>query len=159
MKNKIIYSLCAVLVLTLSACHSSELTYKNAYNKMQEQKKQQDAPVSGAVAPVAIHQTTNSAESAIREDVNIIEGEKQLKRFNIVANSFKLKVTAEDQMDRMIDEGYKKATIVKNIQNEFFRIIIATFDEYEPALQELNKFKAKYADRKDLQNAYIMRLH
>jgi cell division septation protein DedD len=159
MKKYLILPAILLCVITLSSCHSSELSYQQTYDKIKEKKVLDSATtVSGAAKPVVVAQTNETALNIPSERLIYTSGNnKTIDSFNLIAGSFKLKVIAEDLCGRLVDMGYKKATVAFNTGNSIYRVIVATFPDFDSAQKARDEFKAKYNDQKELQGAYLLR--
>jgi hypothetical protein len=160
MKRIIALMACAVGVLLLSSCHSTEVSYKQTYDKIKEQKiVESTTAVSGAVKPQEVKQTDNETVAGItRERDNYVSGAKTMDNFGIVAGSFKLKVTAEDLCDRLVDMGYKKSSVVLNPVSSFYRVLVATYPDFDTAKTARDEFRTKHPERKEFQSAWLVML-
>lgn len=131
------------LVLALASCgKSSESAYKKAYEKAKSQEAAQrvsgnegadqvQTPVT--VAPVVTRPATqtrvvdNADNVSVRQErVSLVNG-SGLKNFSVVVGSFGLQANAEGLQQQLRDGGYN-AQIVKNENNNMFRVIATTFD-------------------------------
>jgi cell division protein FtsN len=164
MKKIILLGLCASVMVAFTSCRSSESAYKKAYEKAQQQaqaqKTAQETPVSGATAPVAVQPTTTNNDEAAanvrQEKVTVVSGDDMLKDYNVVAGSFGLKANAEGLKDYLVKQGYDSAAIAFNASNAMYRVIVATYPDYQSAKDARNSFKAKYPNRKDFQGAWLL---
>ena len=154
MKRNVFYLLIVGTVLSLSACKSSQNAYKQAYEKAvsgDEAKPVIDEPVV-AEAPV----TEDVSNVSVREEkVSVVSGDNEIKAYGIVCGSFSLKANADALRQRLIDDGYK-ALVVVNEAGRTYRVVCASFDTKEEAVAERNRFKARYPDNQDFQNAWIL---
>ena len=153
--KKTVYLLMAGAVLSLAACKSSESAYKQAYEKAvsdTEAKAAVEEPVVVA-DPVTDEDVQNV--SVREEKVSVVSGEKEIKAYGIVCGSFSLKTNADGLRERLIKDGYN-AVVVVNEAGKTYRVVCASFDTKEEAVAERRRFKAKYPDNQDFQNAWIL---
>jgi len=154
MKN-IMYLLVAGTVLSLSACKTSENAYKQAYEKAisgDENKTVVEEPVANVEAPKA----EDVSNVSVREEkVSVVTGDDDMKTYGIVCGSFSLKANADALRERLIGDGYK-AVVVVNEAGKTYRVVCASFSTKEEAVDERNKFKARYPDNQDFQGAWIL---
>lgn len=154
MKN-IMYLLVAGTVFSLSACKSSENAYKQAYEKAisgDENKTVVEEPVATVEAPKA----EDVSNVSVREEkVSVVTGDEEMRSYGIVCGSFSLKANADALRQRLIDDGYK-AVVVVNEAGKTYRVVCASFSTKEEAVDERNRFKARYPDNQDFQGAWIL---
>ena len=144
--------LCAALAMT--SCKSSESAYKKAYEKA---KAQETAPVQETQAPVNIVapvETKPVTETKVvdnmdnvqvrQENVALVSG-TGLKNFSVVVGSFSVRANADGLQAQLKDAGYD-AQIVKNENQNMYRVVAATFDSKAEAAASRNEFRAKYPD-------------
>jgi cell division protein FtsN len=155
MKKTTLSLLIGATLLLVSACKSSESAYKQAYEKAvsdSEAKTVVEEPVVEA-EPVTADDVKNV--SVREEKVSVVSGEKEIKAYGIVCGSFTLKTNADGLRDRLIKDGYN-AVVVVNEAGKTYRVVCASFDTKEEAVAERSRFKAKYPDNQDFQNAWIL---
>ena len=156
MNRKTVYLLIAGTVLSLSACKTSQNAYREAYEKAivnEEVKTVVEEPVTAAEKPVVAEDVSNV--SVREEKVSVITEGQNIKTYGIVCGSFSLKTNADDLRQRLINDGYN-AIVVVNEAGKTYRVRCASFDTKEEAVAERNKFKARYPDNQDFQNAWIL---
>jgi cell division protein FtsN len=158
MKKLLVFGMCATLLIAFSSCRSSESAYKKAYEKAKLEQKKSEAPVSGATAPVAVEQsraTESTAPANVKQEkVTVVSGDA-INDYNVVAGSFGLKANAEGLKDYLTQQGYK-AAIAFNSENAMYRVIAASYTDYQSAVQGRDSFKSKYPNRKDFQGAWVL---
>ena len=141
----IVATVCAGLVFA-SCSSSKESAYRKAYEKAkaQEQAQQAAQPVQPyAQAPVvtplveapAQQQTvvTNNNVAVRSERVSIING-SGLKAYSVVVGSFGVRANAEGLQNTLKNAGYD-AQVAYNQERNMYRVIVATFDTRESAVQ------------------------
>lgn len=153
-------SLCAVVAFT--SCKSSESAYKKAY----EQAKQQElgettetTPVEVAPAvstPVETVKVTVPAEEGVRQEkVTVVSGNDGLKEYSVVCGSFTLKANAENLRNYLITEGYHP-TVAYNAESGMYRVIVSSYSDRTSAADARDSFKAKYPNRKDFKDSWLL---
>lgn len=152
----IVATVCAGLVFA-SCSSSKESAYRKAYEKAkaQEQAQQATQPVQPyAQAPVqqaqpvqqapvvtplveapAQQQTvvTNNNVAVRSERVSIING-SGLKAYSVVVGSFGVRANAEGLQNTLKNAGYD-SQVAYNQERNMYRVIVATFDTRESAVQ------------------------
>ena len=158
MKKSVLFGLLSVL-LVFASCKSKESAYKQAYEKAKAQESAQvqvNAPVQ--VTPVATTPVTsdNYDQTPVRqEQVAAVSVTGTLKAYSVVCGSFSLQANAQGLKDYLVGEGYA-AGIVKNVDNNMFRVIIGSYDTKAEAARAREAFKVKYPSRADFQGAWIL---
>lgn len=142
------------IALALASCgKSSESAYKKAYEKAKSQEAAQRvqetqtvAPTATVVAPVTTRPATQTQVvdnvdnvSVRQERVSLING-SGLKNFSVVVGSFGLQANAEGLQQQLRDGGYN-AQIVKNEQNNMFRVVATTFDSKVEAVNSRDQIR------------------
>ena len=152
--------LCAGLCVAMAftSCKSSESAYKKAYEKAKSQEtaqqtSQQPAQSAPVVAPVTTRPVTqtqvvdnNDNVSVRQERVSLISG-NGLRNYSVVVGSFGLRANAEGLQQRLRDGGYD-AQIVKNESNNMFRVVAATFDNKNDAVNSRNSIRGTQFNEK-----------
>lgn len=147
--------LCVAMAFT--SCKSSESAYKKAYEKAKSaesaQQVQQTAQTAPVVTPVTTRPVTetrvvdnNDNVSVRQERVSLISG-SGLKNYSVVVGSFGLRANAEGLQQRLRDGGYD-AQIVKNESNNMFRVVAATFDNKNDAVNSRNSIRGTQFNEK-----------
>jgi cell division protein FtsN len=157
MKKLLLFGMCACLVVAFSSCRSSESAYKKAYEKAKAEQQKTAAPVSGATTPVAVQQPQPQAETPAnvkQEKVTVVSGDA-INDYNVIAGSFGLKANAEGLKDYLTQQGYKSA-IAFNSEKAMYRVVVASFTDYQSAAKARDDFKAKYPSRQDFQGAWVL---
>ncbi len=150
------------IVLAFSACKSSESAYKKAYEKAKQQELAEPevtAPVETTpvvAAPVETPKPSTSTAPVREEKVTVVSGaENGLKNYSVVCGSFGLKANAESLKDYLDGQGYN-AIIVFNADKATYRVVVSTFDDRDSAAQARDAFKAKYPNRNDFQESWLL---
>lgn len=160
----IVATVCAGLVFA-SCSSSKESAYRKAYEKAkaQEQAQQAAQPVQPyAQAPVqpvqqapvvtpmvespAQQQTvvTNNNVAVRSERVSVING-SGLKAYSVVVGSFGVRANAEGLQSTLKNAGYD-AQVAYNQERNMYRVIVATFDTRESAVQCKQSLLGTYPD-------------
>ena len=161
MKKLVVLGMGACMVLAFASCKSSESAYKKAYEKAKQQElaePQVEAPVEVTpvvTAPVAAKKATDNANGVRQEKVTVVSGVDALKDYSVVCGSFGLKANAEGLKDFLDADGYN-ATIAFNAEKAMYRVIVNTFADRSAAAQARDAFKAKYPNRKDFQESWLL---
>ncbi len=156
MKSRIwLFGLVLSVLFSLGSCKSKESAYKAAYEKAKEKEMQETttAPVT-EVTPVEKSKpatTTTYSANVQKEKVTIVDG-SGLKRFSVVIGSFKLKTNALSLKTRMQKDGYN--VIIAQNEQQYYRVIVASFDDKAAAAQERDSVKSKYSP--DFQDAWLL---
>lgn len=155
MKKFLTFGILLAILVTFSACHSTEHAYKSAYDKVKQIQKDTMA-ISGAVKPTVVVEQPKEvkAQDVPREQVTLIVG-KKLDFYNVIVNSFKLRVTAEDLQERLVKDGYKDASVIFDKVASYYRVVLSTHHDFDSAVKSRNDFMAKFSNRKDFQNTWI----
>jgi len=147
--------LCVAMAFT--SCKSSESAYKKAYEKAKSAESAQQVQQTAQTAPVVTPVTTrpvnetrvvdnNDNVSVRQERVSLISG-NGLKSYSVVVGSFGLRANAEGLQQRLRDGGYD-AQIVKNESNNMFRVVAATFDNKNDAVNSRNSIRGSQYNEK-----------
>lgn len=160
----IVATVCAGLVFA-SCSSSKESAYRKAYEKAkaQEQAQQAAQPVQpyaqASVQPVqqapvvtpmvespAQQQTvvTNNNVAVRSERVSVING-SGLKAYSVVVGSFGVRANAEGLQSTLKNAGYD-AQVAYNQERNMYRVIVATFDTRESAVQCKQSLLGTYPD-------------
>lgn len=154
MKHSFVLGAALCVALSLVSCKSSESAYKKAYDKAKSQQtaaqvptQQQTVTQPTTVVPVKTVTTTTTPaatnESARTENVTLVNG-AGLKAYSVVVGSFGVKANADNLQAKLKAAGYA-AQIAKN-PNGMFRVIAATFDDLNSAVQSRNTLRSQYQD-------------
>lgn len=148
------------IALSFTACKSSESAYKKAY----EQAKQQELVETEVTAPIEVtpvyvpeEKEEKPVHSAnVREEkVTVVSGQDLLKEYSVVCGSFGVKDNA-DRLKSFLDaEGYD-ATIAYNAERGMYRVIVNTFSDRASAERARDAFKARYPQRDDFQESWLL---
>ena len=154
MKHSFVLGAALCVALSLVSCKSSESAYKKAYDKAKSQQtaaqvptQQQTVTQPTTVVPVKTVTTTTTPaatnESARTENVTLVNG-AGLKAYSVVVGSFGVKANADNLQAKLKAAGYA-AQIAKN-PNGMFRVIAASFDVLNSAVQSRNTLRSQYQD-------------
>lgn len=160
MKKLLVLGMGLCVVFAFTSCKSSESAYKKAYEKAKQQElaePQVTEPVDVTpvvTAPVEAPKTTSTAPVR-QEKVTVVSGVDGMKAYSVVCGSFGLKANAEGLKDWLDGQGYS-AIIAFNPDRAMYRVIVLTFDDRAAAADARDAFKAKYPNRKDFQEAWIL---
>jgi cell division protein FtsN len=141
------------MAIAFTSCKSSESAYKKAYEKAKSQEaaqQSQDAQdgvetTAPVVAPVQTRpanetSTANVENVPVRQErVSLVNG-KGLKSFSVVVGSFSQMTNAEGLQKQLVAAGYD-AQIVRNGENNMYRVISATFDSKADAVKSRDNIK------------------
>lgn len=163
MKKLLVLGMGLCVVFAFTSCKSSESAYKKAYEKAKQQElaePQVTEPVDVTpvvTAPVEAPKAapTTSNVSVRQEKVTVVSGVDGMKAYSVVCGSFGLKANAEGLKDWLDNQGYS-AIIAFNPDRAMYRVIVLTFDNRAAAVDAREAFKAKYPNRKDFQEAWIL---
>lgn len=160
MKSYLILSTGLCLAMMLGSCKSSESAYKKAYEKAKQQELAQpqvSEPVEVApvvTTPVSTTTTSHSNASVREEKVTMVSG-NGLKAYSVVCGSFGVQANAEALKEWLDQRGYN-AIIVKNEERNMYRVVVSSFDDKASAAQARDDFKAKYPNRSDFQQSWLL---
>ncbi len=163
--------LCTGMVFT-SCGSSKESAYRKAYEKAkaqeqaqqqqaqqaqpyvqqaqpyaQQQPVQQQAPVVTPLVEAPAQQQTvvTGNNVAVRtEKVSVVNG-AGLKAYSVVVGSFGVRANAEGLQNTLKNAGYS-AQVAFNQDRNMYRVIVATFDTRESAVQCKESIKGTYPD-------------
>ena len=163
--------LCAGIVFT-SCGSSKESAYRKAYEKAKAQEQAQQAqqaqqpvqqiqPVEQQQAQQPIQQApvvtplvespaqqqtvvTNNNVAVRSERVSVVNG-AGLKAYSVVVGSFGVRANAEGLQNTLKNAGYS-AQVAFNQERNMYRVIVATFDTRESAVQCKESIKGTYPD-------------
>lgn len=157
MKRLVVLGMGLCVVLAFMSCKSSESAYKKAYEKAKQQElaePQVTEPIE--VTPVATAPVgKTNGNSAVREEkVTVVSGDG-LKDYSVVCGSFGLKANAEGLKDYLDGQGYN-AIVVFNADKAMYRVIVGTYADRSLAADARDAFKAKYSNRKDFQDSWLL---
>ena len=165
MKKVLVLGLGICVAFAFASCKTSESAYKKAYDKAKQQEiaQPQTAPATAEVTPVVaapVQSNTPSPASAPaqgsarQERVSLVSGSGLLD-YSVVCGSFGVKTNADNLKKFLDGEGYN-SIVVFNADNNMYRVIVSSFTDYATAQQARDEFKAKYANRADFQNAWLL---
>lgn len=169
-KHLFIVATCLCAGIMFTSCGSSkESAYRKAYEKAkaQEQAQQTQQPVQ-QVQPIVQQQTQQPVQQApvvtplvespaqqqtvvtsnnvaVRsEKVSVVNG-AGLKAYSVVVGSFGVRANAEGLQNTLKNAGYS-AQVAFNQERNMYRVIVATFDTRESAVQCKESIKGTYPD-------------
>lgn len=158
MKKLFVLGMGLCIAFAFTSCKSSESAYKKAYEKAKQQELAETPSTSVEAAPVVaapvVAAPVESATPIRKEKVELVSGQG-LQTYSVVCGSFGIKANAEALKNYLSDQGYN-AMVVYNAQNNMYRVICESFDNYAAASQARDKFKAKYPNREDFQKSWLL---
>lgn len=164
MKKGVVLGMGLFAAFAFSSCKSSESAYKKAYEKAKQQELAEassastEAPAEtiAPVAPFAPVAPVNTVDTTpIREEkVELVSGDG-LKAYSVVCGSFGVKANAEGLKNWLDADGYN-AKVVYNAERNMYRVVVSSFDTRSEAASARDSFKAKYPNRKDFQESWLL---
>ena len=153
MKSKVylLWGLTLALLLSFNACKPKESAYKAAYEAAKAKEIQENQVTE--ITPVSKPATSSNA-AVQQEKVTVLDG-AVIQQYSVVVGSFMNRTNAVSLKDRMINQGYK-AFLALNEERGMFRVIVATFNDRASAAAERDRFKNRYPDNPDFQEAWIL---
>lgn len=164
MKKIFYFGLTFCIALSFASCKSSESAYKKAYEKAKQQElaESQTEPVTDVVEvtepkkETPVQRVTHAASAPVEKTEKVeVVGNGNLKKYSVVCGSFGLKTNAESLRDKMINDGYN-AMVVFNPSIAMYRVITATFDTREEAVNSREDLKARYPERDDFKGSWLL---
>lgn len=156
MKRTTVYFLIAGTLFSLSACKTSQNAYKEAYEKAVSNEEAKAVVVEEPAVTVEEPVVEDVTNVSVREEkVSVVTEGEAIKAYCLVCGSFSLKANADALRQRLVNDGYK-AIVVINEAGKTYRVICASFDSKEEAVAERSRFKARYPENQDFQNAWIL---
>lgn len=149
MKKFFVLGAAVCVAFSMVSCKSNESAYKKAYEKAQQQQQTTTAPAQTAVVPVQTTTTpvqvapATTTEKTRSEKLNVING-AGLKAYSVVVGAFAVKANAENLQQKLNNAGYS-AQIAQNPQG-LYRVIAATADDMETAVQSRNALRNEFPD-------------
>jgi cell division protein FtsN len=148
------------LILALTSCKSSESAYKSAYEAAKKQEattnNKEKTGINAVTTQTMPLVSVSNGTNIRKEKVTVVPGNNALKTYGVVCGSFGLKANADALKDYLQSEGYSKATVVFNTEIVMYRVIADSYNDKESAVYARNTFKAKYPNRNDFQDAWIL---
>ena len=90
------------------------------------------------------------------EKVTVVAGaDDGLLDYSVVCGSFGVKTNADNLKSFLDREGYR-AVVVFNAEKATYRVIVGTFFDKASAVRARSAFKARYPDRRDFQDAWLL---
>ena len=156
MKRIAFYGFMAVAALSFASCKTTKDAYRQAYEKAVQNDVVKAAETTPAATPAVATVKEDVASVPVREEkVTVVTGEQGLNAYSVVCGSFTLKTNADGVRQRLIDDGYK-AVVVVNEAGKTYRVVVASFDTKEEAVDARSRFKARYPDNQDFQASWIL---
>lgn len=135
----------AIVAMTGTACKSKQ--------KVAEIKGA-DIPATTATTPTVTTPVVNTTPEVVSSEAEVTRNETfslsdgdaaALKfRYHVVVGSFKSQTNAKGLQSTLLSEG-NQAIIVINEQG-WYRVLIASFNEYSQARSKINQIKTRFAD-------------
>ena len=151
------------MALAFSSCKSNESAYKRAYEKAKQQELAEAANAAETTAPAepapvvepAPVTTPVETTAPVREErVELVSG-NGLKAYSVICGSFGVKANADGLKTWLDNEGYN-AKVVYNAERNMYRVAVESFDTRSEAVRARDAFKAKYPNRDDFQEAWLL---
>lgn len=139
--------LCLSFIAT--SCKPKQSAYKSVYEAAKEREMQETSSSesntvvksAGTLSPVEVSVRKEKVTPVYNSD------EAGLKSFNVVVASLSVKLNAESLKTRMENEGYE--VILAQNEQSMYRVIVASFDNKEDAVQKRNDIYEKYSAKGD----------
>lgn len=163
MKKVVVLGMGLCVALAFSSCKSNESAYKRAYEKAKQQELAEAANAAETTAPaepapvVEPAPVTTPVETTahVREErVELVSG-NGLKAYSVICGSFGVKANADGLKTWLDNEGYN-AKVVYNAERNMYRVAVESFDTRSEAVRARDAFKAKYPNRDDFQEAWLL---
>lgn len=150
MRKNWIWALSLLLIGGMASCKSSQSAYRAAYEKAQEKKIEEAAPVPAetvVTTPSTTTTTTTTTSSApVREQserISAVDGnDALLKEFNVIVGSFRQRLNAQSLCERLRKDGYP-AVLAQNAAG-WYRVVACSFDNRPAAVQAREALQARY---------------
>lgn len=163
MKKVVVLGMGLCVALAFSSCKSNESAYKRAYEKAKQQELAEAANAAETTAPaepapvVEPAPVTTPVETTVpvrEEKVELVSGDG-LKAYSVICGSFGVKANADGLKTWLDNEGYN-AKVVYNAERNMYRVAVESFDTRSEAVRARDAFKAKYPNRDDFQEAWLL---
>ncbi|HJC95672.1 MAG TPA: SPOR domain-containing protein [Candidatus Phocaeicola gallinarum] len=163
MKKVVVLGMGLCVALAFSSCKSNESAYKRAYEKAKQQELAEAANAAETTAPAepapvvepAPVTTPVETTAPVREErVELVSG-NGLKAYSVICGSFGVKANADGLKTWLDNEGYN-AKVVYNAERNMYRVAVESFDTRSEAVRARDAFKAKYPNRDDFQEAWLL---
>ena len=163
MKKVVVLGMGLCVALAFSSCKSNESAYKRAYEKAKQQElaeatnaAETTAPAEPApvVEPAPVTTPVETTASVREEKVELVSGDG-LKAYSVICGSFGVKANADGLKTWLDNEGYN-AKVVYNAERNMYRVAVESFDTRSEAVRARDAFKAKYPNRDDFQEAWLL---
>lgn len=150
MRKNWIWALSLLLIGGMASCKSSQSAYRAAYEKAQEKKIEEAAPVPAetvVTTPSTTTTTTTTTSSApVREQserISAVDGnDALLKEYNVIVGSFRQRLNAQSLCERLRADGYP-AVLAQNAAG-WYRVVACSFDNRPSAVQAREALQARY---------------
>ena len=163
MKKVVVLGMGLCVALAFSSCKSNESANKRAYEKAKQQELAEAANAAETTAPAepapvvepAPVTTPVETTAPVREErVELVSG-NGLKAYSVICGSFGVKANADGLKTWLDNEGYN-AKVVYNAERNMYRVAVESFDTRSEAVRARDAFKAKYPNRDDFQEAWLL---
>lgn len=163
MKKVVVLGMGLCVALAFSSCKSNESAYKRAYEKAKQQELAEAANAAETTVPAepapvvepAPVTTPVETTAPVREErVELVSG-NGLKAYSVICGSFGVKANADGLKTWLDNEGYN-AKVVYNAERNMYRVAVESFDTRSEAVRARDAFKAKYPNRDDFQEAWLL---
>lgn len=163
MKKVVVLGMGLCVALAFSSCKSNESAYKRAYEKAKQQElaeaanaAETTAPAEPApvVEPAPVTTPVETTAPVRKEKVELVSGDG-LKAYSVICGSFGVKANADGLKTWLDNEGYN-AKVVYNAERNMYRVAVESFDTRSEAVRARDAFKAKYPNRDDFQEAWLL---
>ena len=163
MKKVVVLGMGLCVALAFSSCKSNESAYKRAYEKAKQQELAEAANAAETTAPAepapvvepAPVTTPVETTAPVREEkVELVSG-NGLKAYSVICGSFGVKANADGLKTWLDNEGYN-AKVVYNAERKMYRVAVESVDTRSEAVRARDAFKAKYPNRDDFQEAWLL---
>lgn len=154
MKKNIVLVSALAVVLAFSSCKTTQNGYKAAYEKAQATDTIATADES-APQKVVIQTRPESTEKVTQEKLTVLSHEDSfLKAFGVVVGSFANKTNATGLQSNLKSQGYNP--VLGQNEQQMYRVIVASFDDKNEAVDFREAFKAKNSENKEFQKSWIL---
>mgnify|MGYP001668278546 CR=1 FL=1 len=145
--QKIIFKLALpVMALALTACHTTEANYKNAYDKAVERTREnageQNYDLQQAAKMAYTEVVNGDSVRLLRTFGNIVDGKtEQFKKYSVIVAEFDQIINARSYRDRLQQkEGFESYLVYTN-KDKKYCVAVQGFDEKEVAVAFLTHIK------------------
>lgn len=132
-----VLALMAAILLSLTACHTTEENYRASYNKAVEKTKEGiGSDTYEKIVAEQNRKTTVVNGDSVRIVARFAKGididQSKTKRFNVVLRDFKQVVNARSMCKRLVAEGHN-SYVLYYAKDQLYYVIIEAFDTREEA--------------------------